>query len=194
MLWRCVEFSQEAISGLTLLELAGVNSGQPPQVYDWGGGALTVCQINGEPPQVPDRCFGPVLGPNWSDWSWSNGGWSQRSVGVTGYTVRDGDLEGWTYSSGFGMPPGKATFGEVCPTLALATPHGTATAVGTPSPRASTTSAPELPVTAASPLAAPASVAPATHTSGLTPAYLLFGGSLIFFAGLLLWNLLRRAP
>ncbi|HEY9286507.1 MAG TPA: hypothetical protein VIT43_00630 [Candidatus Dormibacteraeota bacterium] len=122
-----MQFAQDAISGLALLELAGANSGQPPQVYDWGGGADTVCQVDREPRTVPDRCFGPTSGPNWSDWTLTSSGWVQRSSGVTGYTVHDGDVEGWTYTSGFGTPPPAARFSQICPSLPAA-------AVTTPSP------------------------------------------------------------
>src|SRR5439155_27273896 len=48
---KCVQFAADAINGLTLLELAGVNSGQPPQGYDRGGGAYTIWQVDREPRQ-----------------------------------------------------------------------------------------------------------------------------------------------
>jgi hypothetical protein len=114
---KCIEIAQDAVSGLALLELAGVNSGQPPQVYDWGGGAFTVCQIDREPLQVPDRCFGPTSGPNWSDWSISSGGWHARSSGPGGYELHDGDVEGWTYTPGFGSPPPSTQFSQICPSV-----------------------------------------------------------------------------
>src|SRR5439155_565489 len=114
VLWKCVEFAQQAISGLALLELAGVNSGQPPQVYNWGGGADTVCQLDRQPTPVPDRCFGPTSGPNWSDWYFAQSGWVARSTGVSGYTLHDGDIEGWTYTSAFGAPPPSTGFRQVC--------------------------------------------------------------------------------
>ena len=206
ILWRCVQFTQDAISGLSLLELAGVNSGQPPQVYDWGGGAATVCQLGGEPRQVPDRCFGPTSGPNWSDWRWSSAGWVSRSSGVTGYTVRDGDLEGWTYSGGFGSPPQATTFARVCATVASPPTRGGATARAAPA----TATAQSMPsasrVTAAVPSASSeASVLPDTAASATpmaakpgsasgTTAYLVFGASALLLLGLAGWNLLRRSP
>lgn len=205
VLWRCVQFTQDAIGGLSLLELAGVNSGQPPQVYDWGGGAATVCQVNGEPRQVPDRCFGPASGANWSDWAFTKGGWTPRSTGVTGYVVRDGGLEGWTYSNGFGSPPAATSFAQVCSTPASApqqseaASHAAAPATkALPSPSASyvtatppspSPSASRLPDTAAS--AAPLAAKPGAATM---PAYLLFGASALVLLGLAAWSLLRRAP
>ena len=206
ILLRCVQFTQDAISGLSLLEVAGVNSGQPPQVYVWGGGAATVCQLGGEPRQVPDRCFGPTSGPNWSDWRWSSAGWVSRSSGVTGYTVRDGDLEGWTYSGGFGSPPQATTFARVCATVASPPTRGGATARAAPA----TATAQSMPsasrVTAAVPSASSeASVLPDTAASATpmaakpgsasgTTAYLVFGASALLLLGLAGWNLLRRSP
>ncbi|TMD41270.1 MAG: hypothetical protein E6I88_08100 [Chloroflexi bacterium] len=114
VVYRCVEFAQDAISGLVLLQFAGVNSGQPPQVYDWGGGASTVCQVDREPSSIPDRCFGPTSGPNWSDWSLTPSGWVARRSGAGGYSVHDGDVEGWSYTSGYGTPPASIRFSQVC--------------------------------------------------------------------------------
>ena len=84
LIYKCVEFAQNAISGLELLELAGVNSGQPPAVYDWGGGSYSICQVDHEPRSVPDRCFGPTSGRNWSDWHQTSSGWVARSTGTSG--------------------------------------------------------------------------------------------------------------
>ena len=133
---KCVQFAADAINGLTLLELAGVNSGQPPQVFDWGGGAYSICQVDREPGQVPDRCFGPTSGPNWSDWSVSASGWVARSSGTSGYLIHDGDMEGWTYTSAFGAPPPSVRFNQVC-----ASPAATAAPVAVTHPPVTLTTA-----------------------------------------------------
>jgi hypothetical protein len=148
LLYRCVQFAEDAISGLALLELAGVNSGVPPQVYDWGGGADTICQLDREPVAVPARCFAPTSQPNWSDWHLVNGKWVTRASGVTGYTVRDGEVEGWTYSSGFGAPPPLVRFDQICPTVnsTAATPRSTIP-TATASHQANTPTAARTPVT-----------------------------------------------
>jgi hypothetical protein len=214
VIWKCVEFAQATISGLALLELAGENSGQPPQVYDWGGGAITVCQINGEPRQVPDRCFGPVSGPNWSDWRATPGGWTPRNSGAAGYTVGDGDLEGWTYASGFGVRPPSVTFSQVCPPAAPPAPAVTATRESAPTGQpaapvraSATTSAAPTPTPTPTPtmeaLAPSASRTPpakllATSASPPTgppaspPPFLLLGTMVAFLSGLFAWNLRRR--
>jgi hypothetical protein len=196
ILTRCVQFAGDAISGLSLLELAGVNSGQPPQVYDWGGGALTVCQIAGEPATVPSRCFGPISGPNWSDWSVVSGQWLRRPTGVTGYTVHDGDVEGWTYTSGFGSRPPAVSFQQVCaapvqrPAPAVATPRP----APTPSASSSATASPSVIALPPSPTPAPTpKPRPSASPSAAEPLGVL-AGSLLVLAGLTAWNLWRRGP
>lgn len=208
---RCVEFAQEAISGLALLELAGVNSGQPPQVYDWGGGAQTVCQIHGEPRQVPERCFGPVSGPNWSDWHATPAGWVARSSAASGYGVRDGDLEGWTYATGYGTRPPAVTFNQVCPPAtpaqAASLPPATqsrsapvtkppAAATAPPAASASSTTAPSLVALAPSTSStvavtnAPSGQAPAGR--GAPPTLALLATTVALLSALFVWNLRRR--
>jgi len=210
VLWKCVEFAQEAIGGLALLQMAGVNSGQPPQVYDWGGGAYTVCQLDHQPQAVPDRCFGPMSGPNWSDWTRTTNGWVARSTGVSGYALRDGDIEGWSYSAGTGTQPPAVTFSQVCPVAqpTTATPSSRPTTapaskVATATPSVATapivTSSPPLealaPSISPSAPTALASTGPPTQppTAGLAP-WLLLGGAVVLLTGLGAFNLRRRGP
>lgn len=198
ILSRCVEFAQDAIGGLSLLELAGVNSGQPPQVYDWGGGALTICQIAGEPGTVPSRCFGPISGPNWSDWSLVSGHWVRRTTGVAGYTVHDGDVEGWTFTPGFGSPPPALTLEQACgsatpPRASVAAPAASSVAPTspTPTPPAPTPTIPtvSVPTVSASP------GLPSTTGGAATVAPLAFlAGSIVILSALTAWNLWRRGP
>lgn len=213
MLWKCVQFAQDAVSGLALLELAGVNSGQPPQVYEWGGGAYTVCQIDRQPTSVPDRCFGPTSGPNWSDWYLASGKWIQRSTGVTGYTVRDGGVEGWTYTSGFGAPPPAVSLDQVCPAQQAATApsaaiQGTAAPAGsratapstssisTPTPAANSSLEALAPTTSPSVRAALAATGPTARPPSSSPigTWLLLVGATALLLALGAVNLLRRGP
>jgi hypothetical protein len=208
LLWKCIEFAQATIGGLALLELAGVNSGQPPQVYDWGGGADTVCQIDRQPTPVPDRCFGPTSGPNWSDWYGTSSGWSARSTGVNGYTLHDGDIEGWTYTSAFGAPPPATRFGQVCP---APSPTVAATHAGAAAPVAGTPAVSAPPPATATPASTVEAAAPSTATSSqsllsstgppVRPSepitiepWLLLGGATTLLLGLGVINLRRRGP
>jgi len=211
LLWKCVEFAQEAIGGLALLELAGTNSGQPPQIYDWGGGAYTVCQIDEEPTQVPEKCFGKMSGPNWSDWYAGPAGWAQRTTGVSGYSVHDGDIEAWTYTAGYGTPPPATRFSQVCPAAlppaatSNAAPVSAAPSAQTAPPLQSTTatasSAPTL--QALAPSASPRAHAALASTGpppapppsrDLRPMFSLLLG-LFLLGALAVWNLrLGRGP
>jgi hypothetical protein len=201
LLLKCVEFAADAINGLTLLELAGVNTGQPPQVYDWGAGAYAVCRVDGEPRQVPDRCFGPTSGSNWSDWSVTSSGWVARSSGTSGYRIHDGAIEGWTYTSGFGAPPASITFSQVCDSPATsasaAVTHPTTAPTNT-APTAAPTPAPPADTPSPSPTGptALASTGPATPppTSGAIPAWLFLAATTMLLVGLGAINLRRRGP
>jgi hypothetical protein len=210
VLWKCVEFAQEAIGGLALLQLAGVNSGQPPQIYDWGGGASTVCQLDHQPQAIPDRCFGPMSGPNWSDWTQTANGWVARTTGVAGYTVRDGDVEGWSYSVGTGTQPPTVSFSQVCPPPRMPsaasvpptpTPPAGPVASSTPSVATTPAATPSPEMQALAPSVSPsittalASNGPPTQPpAGSLAPWLLLGGAVIVLTGLGAFNLRRRGP
>jgi hypothetical protein len=201
---KCVEFAADAINGLLLLELAGVNSGQPPQVYDWGAGAYSICQVDREPRQVPDRCFGPTTGPNWSDWSASTSGWVARTSGTSGYLIHDGDTEGWTYTSAFGAAPPSIRFDQVCVSPASAPPaaltHPPVALPITPPPAGPTaTPAPvaEAPSVSPTPQVALASTGPPPSPppkSSAVPAWFFLAATTILLLALGAINLRRRGP
>jgi hypothetical protein len=206
VLLKCVEFAQEAIGGLALLQLAGVNSGQPPEIYDWGGGAYTVCQLDRQPQAIPDRCFSPMSGPNWSDWTQSANGWVARSTGVAGYTVRDGDIEGWTYSAGRGLQPPTVTFSQVCPpprapTAAPPSRSAAPVASARPSAEPMSTASSSPSMQALAPPVSPSVGAALVSTGPVRPPppsslapWLLLGGAVIVLSGLGAFNLRRRGP
>lgn len=198
---KCVEFAADAINGLTLLELAGVNSGQPPQIYDWGAGAFSICQVDREPGQVPDRCFGPTSGSNWSDWSATSSGWVARSSGTSGYRIHDGDVEAWTFTPGFGAPPASIAFSQVCASPAASTSAAVTyppTAMPIASPSGMPTRAPvaDAPSTSATGHTALAATGPPRQppASGAVPAWLFLAATTILLIALGAINLFRRGP
>src|SRR5256886_13661703 len=80
----------------------------------------------------------------WSDWHATPSGWVARSTGVNGYTLHDGDIEGWTYTSTFGAPPPAVRFAQVCAAAAptvVATHSATAPAAVSAAPTATATPA-----------------------------------------------------
>jgi hypothetical protein len=199
---KCVDFAADAINGLTLLELGGVNSGQPPQVYDWGASAYSICQVDREPRQVPDRCFGPTSGPNWSDWSVAPSGWVARSTGTSGYRIHDGDVEGWTYTSAFGAPPPSIRFSQVCVSPATPTPPAAVTQppVAVPTTAPPTTPTPalvaEAPSISPTERTALTSAGPPTQppASSAVPAWLFLAATTILLLALGAINFRRRGP
>ena len=155
---------------------------------------------------MPDKCFGNVSGPNWSDWYARNGGWSPRLVGVSGYSVSDGDMEGWTYTSGYGTPPPPVRFSQVCasptpppasathaaqtsaaPILPARTPQQTASPPSSASPSIEAL-APSPSPTAHMALAStgPPRSPPAGHDQR---SLLLLAIGLVFLGALAAWNL-----
>jgi hypothetical protein len=137
---KCVSFSEPAISGEGLLNRSGMtvvinsNSGQ--------GGA--VCSINGYGCAFPTQdCFCKCQGKNceyWAYYHWVGGAWQYSQVGATGYQVKNGALEGWSWGQGnfsSGTIPPTVKFEDIC-TSPTATPTVTATPTRTPSPTPTT--------------------------------------------------------
>jgi len=137
---KCVSFSEPAISGEELLNRSGMtvvinsNSGQ--------GGA--VCSINGYGCAYPTQdCFCKCQGAKceyWAYYHWVGGAWQYSQVGATGYQVKNGALEGWSWGQGnfsSGTIPPAIKFEDIC-TSPTATPTATATPTRTPSPTPTT--------------------------------------------------------
>ncbi|MFN8028227.1 MAG: hypothetical protein U0W40_18250 [Acidimicrobiia bacterium] len=105
---RVIEFSG-TVSGLEALQLAGAS----PETITYGPLGQAVCKLYGvgdEP--VPGQCPG--------GWVYYRavggaGGWNQSSLGASGTTVHDGDVEGWGYG---GAPP----FSSFCAVVGCAPP------------------------------------------------------------------------
>ncbi len=145
---RCVSFTEEEISGDELLLLSGL---QP--VIDLAG---AVCAIGGQGCPADD-CFCQCPFPDCKYWAYFDlidGQWEYSQVGPAYHSVRNGDVDGWSWGDGNfsqGVPPPVFTFEQICPASAL-TPSPTATGNYTPTPRATFTPAPTATATPTLPL------------------------------------------
>jgi hypothetical protein len=137
---KCVEFAEDQISGLELLERAGFDLRIDPNTAV----GAAVCKIGGDGCNYPNKpCFCECTGSSctvWSHWQRNGGDWELASPGASNSTVRDGDLEGWVWGEGSSTqqadpPPGRS-FDQVCsiePTATTEPPTATTTAeTGTP--------------------------------------------------------------
>src|ERR687885_1544546 len=120
----CVSFDEPSISGLTLLERAGLDV----NVQVSSGGA-TVCSIAGQGCYFPSQaCFCQCQGGGpchyWSYWHLVGGVWQYAAIGAASYQVPPGGVDGWTWagSSGGDDRPPVVSFDNICP-LPEATPR-----------------------------------------------------------------------
>jgi hypothetical protein len=112
---KCVAFSEPAITGEELLQQSGL-----AVVMDYNalaGGA--VCSIKGVGCSVQD-CFCRCQGADcqyWAYYHWVDGGWQYSQLGASGYRVKNGSLEGWSWGPGnfsSGTEPPATKFEEIC--------------------------------------------------------------------------------
>lgn len=131
----CFPFQGETISGLDLL----LKTGLEVKVEAYGGMGGMVCKIGPDGCDYPEQhCACQSFGPGGVYWSYHHlkGGESRWRTSVAGsgsYKVRDGDVEGWAWSSG--GPPPLYTFAQVC---SAAQPGPTGTAPPPPPPPVAT--------------------------------------------------------
>jgi hypothetical protein len=203
---RCVAFGGETISGQQLLEQSGIAwSGQT-----FGGFGVAVCALDGEPASYTS-C--PGADSYWAVFV-SRGGaaWQLTAVGVSGLTLRDGDLEGLRYVPTSGTPSSPTLPPGVCAAATPASSHpmpspstgGAATLAsslvpsaagsgGSPQPSLS----PAASGTASRPLPTPAPpIGPIGPEAGLDPGLLAAAAAAGGLAGLaiLLVAAMRRRP
>jgi hypothetical protein len=135
----CVEFTEPEITGLEVLQRAGMDV--EAQVQGLGA---AVCRIDGT--GCPgNNCFCQCTGGGdcrfWNYWHLVNGQWQFSQVGGGIYPVQDGAVEGWSWGAGTpggnGEKPPVYTFDQICEPPATDTPMPTNTAVSptnTPAP------------------------------------------------------------
>jgi hypothetical protein len=177
---RCVEFDEPTISGYELL----LRSGLSLVINSSAGQGAVVCAIGDSGCPVDDCwCECKNLAGTcvyWSYWHLQGGAWVYSSMGLTGYQVRPGDVEGWHW--GTTEAPPMVAFEQICAPPPSDTP--TATATWTPSPTApptaTWTSTPQPTLTTAPaptetstplpPTATPAATATRLAAAAITPA------------------------
>ncbi len=117
---RCVEFSEQQISGYDVLVRSGLDI---VAAFDSGAGAA-ICAIEGEgcPANECLTCADPNY---WSYWHLVEGSWVYSQVGSSGYAAHHGDVEGWSW--GPGEPPPVVFFAQICIPPATDTPPPTDT-------------------------------------------------------------------
>ncbi len=214
---RLVEFAEESITGVELLQRSGLDVALLPGF----GIGTALCAIEGVGClPMPQECFCACRGTPcryWSYFQWSDAGWIYSPVGAGERHLRDGDADGWVWGDGK-TPPGLATWEEMLAQAAAPTPTPTSPAppatpspslVPTvpPSPTVSPSATPALrmlspteavpsPIPSATPL--PTAVpSPAAPEKGRRPLRVsleawAFGGTVLVFLALWLWVRRRR--
>jgi len=132
----CVEFDEESITGMEVLERAG-------RELALGFGGVTVCAIDGVGCPSDDcwcECGSASQGCTyWIYWHLKDGEWRYSEAGAAGYPVYNGDIEGWVWGSGStqgGAQPPVYTIEQICnlPPPQTDTPTATNTPTPTPTP------------------------------------------------------------
>lgn len=147
---RCVEFTEEEISGVELLRRSGLTF-----VFS-GSGAFgeAVCRIGDTGCNDPGDCFCQCRGADCAFWAYfalESDTWRFQAVGASQRRLRNGDTDGWVWGSG-SAPPGAVTFEEVCPHFApiqATSPPVAAAITPTPSVDKATTPTVSLPASGA---------------------------------------------
>ncbi|MEW5959219.1 MAG: hypothetical protein AB1801_15930 [Chloroflexota bacterium] len=153
---KCIEFSEEKISGYEVLRRAGLDLN-----VDAGNSmGAAVCRIDGTGCAYPQEdCFCQCQGSPcrfWIYWHWVDGDWQFSGLGASNYEVHDGDVEGWVWGEGSpnngGAQPPRPVFEEICAEPPTATPTPTPTSTNTPLPPTATATSTPTPTRIAAPV------------------------------------------
>ncbi len=108
----CVPFSTDALTGLELLELAGL----PLETVTDPSLGTAACGIGGVGCPASDCFCG--MPDYWSYWQPSAEGWAYAVAGMDQNMAQDGSLQAWAWGPGDPPPDlGADAFGQVCPYL-----------------------------------------------------------------------------
>lgn len=182
LIYAYVQFEEESISGMDLLQRAGL----PLSVAPFAGLGTGICSIGGEGCPADDcYCHSYQAPATWWHYYTYAGGWAESPAGPSSRTVHDGDIDGWSWTAGDpGLPA--VTIDEIAamngvdrnpPTPTPVPPTATPAPTNTPPPPPTSTHAPTAtpvpPTATATPTAPPAATstatAPPAATSSPTP-------------------------
>ncbi len=154
-----VEFQEPAISGIELLQRAGI----PITVAPFGGLGLAVCAIGGEGCPAED-CFCQAKQQPARFWHYygltRDGRWVLHAVGASSRVVRDGDVDGWSWTTGeSGLPA--ITIDDIARAHGVERAPAPLPAAPTPTPTSAPPPPPAPPTAATAPTVAPATPPPA---------------------------------
>lgn len=134
---KCVEFSEDEISGFEVLERSGLDLN-----YETNGMGAAICRLDGEGCTYPkQKCFCECQGSPcvyWSYWRSSGGDWEYSGMGTSNTQVSDGDMEGWVWGEGTtssAESPPDIEYDDVCePFTPTPEPTDTPPPTNTPTP------------------------------------------------------------
>jgi hypothetical protein len=110
LITACVRLDEETLTGLQLLQEAGVD-----HVLSTEGGA--VCSLDGAGCPAT-ACFCECQGTPCRYWSYyhldADGTWAYSGVGAGAWTLRRGDVDAWIWGDG-SQPPPSLRFEDICP-------------------------------------------------------------------------------
>jgi hypothetical protein len=118
ILARCVQFSEDSITGYDLLRRARI-----PIAVEMSGMGPGICKIGTEGCAYPnEKCFCQcqTLGEGCRYWVYSQlreGAWQVSGLGAGARRVRNGDVDGWAWGKGdgnSGIVPISVTLDQIC--------------------------------------------------------------------------------
>lgn len=156
-----VEFTGPSITGAELIQ----RSGLPLVVSSSGALGVEVCSIDSEGCSS-ENCFCKSYGTPSFYWHYyklnADGSWANESVGPTSHVLHDGDVDGWSWTSGAsGLP--QTSIDQIAKLNGV-----DRSAVPTPTPAAKPTAPPPVPTPTPSPPRPTPTVAPPPPTAAST--------------------------
>lgn len=162
IVYAYVEFTEPEITGEQLL----ASSGLPLVEAPFGGLGQAVCSLDGEGCPA-SNCFCKSYSNPSYYWHYyklnPDGTWSPLSIGPTSRTIRDGDVDGWSWTAGPSDLP-KTSIDDIARLNGVERTPPTPTPAPQPSPTPAPTKVPP-PTPTTAPSAAPIAAAPTGTTA-----------------------------